>query len=214
MVRYADEAKCLKKLYSEKWYIYIIEIYFLMQFLLHRLALKATNNNLIDSITKIEFSDQSERKQNDNDEPECTYEEFKSAMSSNSPELSESNISESYMKKLYANFLKQKGKGLGAGITLAYNWADNSEDGYVYVYVAIKPQTKKNQIKSVLTSNKWKLEVDDMGTIIDGDLFEKIVPDESWWSIESAGVLCMALQKSVTSGELWTVSVLDMYHVY
>ncbi len=171
------------------------------------MALNETNYCIIDAIMHVESGDKTyEKHQGNEDESHCSYEEFKKAMSSCAPQLSAADISESYMEKMYAGFLKQKGKGVGAAMTSNYNWTDSLEDGFVYVYVAIKPCTKKQEINSELSSSHWKLEVDNMGVVIDGNLSDGVLPDESYWSIESPGVLCMALRKKSASEKLWTVS--------
>eukprot|EP00794_Sanderia_malayensis_P019792 gene19792-21732_t len=169
-----------------------------------RLALKESNECIIDAIDRIASGSAPREEKKQEDGGMCSYEEFKKAMSSCAPELSAADISESYMEKLYAGFLKQKGKGVGAAMTATYNWTDSVEDGFVYVYVAVKPCTKKQGVKSQLNASHWKLEVDGMGVIIDGDLSEYVLVDESYWSIESSGVLCMALRKKDSSERLMT----------
>ena len=170
-----------------------------------RNALESKNGSLIDAVLQLQFGDQNIGPMKE-DPATCTYEEFKQAMKSCAPEVGNAGISEDYMKKMYNNFLRQKGKGIGAAMTSKYNWLDNEEDGLVEVYVAVKPNIHKSHIKSQLTMQRWKLEVEGMGILIDGDLNENVVPDESWWAIESPGVLCMSLKKGISYGELWNVS--------
>ena len=130
------------------------------------------------------------------DEIKCTFDEFKSALRASGNYVG----NESYLKKMYENFIK----GDGCGTTLFYNWSDDINEGVVTVYVLIPSTARKNSIKSLLTRTHWTLVVDGK-ELINGDLHGGVKVDESFWSIESAGLFCMTMEK-ITSAELWPVS--------
>ena len=172
-------------------------------------ALAETKDCLIDAIVSLNFGSDTQPKTNSNEDrsPSYTFEEFKDAMVTCMPELSNAELPEEYVRKMYANFLEQGEKEAGAAMTSRYNWVDNQEDGFVYVYVAISPTVQKNDIKNTLTYKSWELEVLGEDLLVKGDLYNAVIPDESWWSIESPGVLCMALQKGGSNAVLWPVSL-------
>lgn len=155
---------------------------------------------------QINFGSQPQ-KSKEIDTPQCSFEEFKLITKSLYPEESSQDVSDEYMRKMYESFLLSKGKSVGAAITSKYSWTDNVDDGFIEVNVAIKMRTRKENIKSELLPKHWHLEIDGMGILIDGDLHESIIVSESWWTIESHGVLTIYLKKGATHGQLWTVSV-------
>ena len=138
---------------------------------------------------------------------ECTFEEFKKATESCAPEVVWDEISEDYLKKMYECFKNNKNRNAGAAMTPNYSWSDNAEDGLVEVNVALKSNVHKENVKSMLTTIHWRLEVEGMGMLIDGDLYESVVTSESLWAIESPGVLTMYLKKAKTCGQVWMVRV-------
>ena len=149
---------------------------------------------VFDDVDSDEVSPESSVKDKDG---KCTYEEFKKAMEStnNIPQ----NSSDAYLVKLYENFLKQNH---GQGTTLEYNWLED-ENGIVLVYVPIPTTASKNAIKSFLTNTAWSLVVEGKD-IISGSLHAPVKQDESFWSIDEPGLLCMSLQKVYTD-ETWPV---------
>ncbi|XP_057315834.1 tubulin--tyrosine ligase-like protein 12 [Hydractinia symbiolongicarpus] len=164
------------------------------------------NNNNMDMITASmilldeELKEKvtiKENRQPPNDE-KCSFEEFKAALQAteNLPE----NVNESYLSKMYDNFLKH---GEGCGTTPFYNWSDDGD--IITVYVTIPATAKKRAIKSTLTTKHWTLVVENK-QLIDGALFTSVKSDDSYWSIESPGVLCMTLEKVLTN-DVWPVLI-------
>uniref|UniRef100_A0A7M5XA26 CS domain-containing protein n=2 Tax=Clytia hemisphaerica TaxID=252671 RepID=A0A7M5XA26_9CNID len=123
-----------------------------------------------------------------------TFEEFVSGLKTTGsmPE----NASEGFLRKMYDNFSRDKE---GSASTLNYNWED--ENDIVSVYIPIPLTAKKNNIKSALTTNTWKLFVDGK-EMLNGELFARVKADDSYWAIEQPGVLCMTLEKVLTD-ETW-----------
>lgn len=155
---------------------------------------------------KVRFGENSKSKEGIEEE-ECSFEEFKLAMESCVPEGSCQDVSENYLRKMYENFRASKNKSAGAAMTSNYSWTDNSDDGFIEVNVAISKKIHADQIKSILRPKHWHLEITGKDTLIDGDLHESVIVDESWWTIESEGVLTMYMKKGKEHGELWTVSI-------
>lgn len=149
---------------------------------------------VLDDVDPDEVSSEKNVKEKDE---KCTFEEFKKAMEStnNIPQ----NSSDAYLMKLYENFLKQDH---GQGTTLKYNWLED-ENGIVSVYLPIPITASKKEIKSILTNTAWSLEVEGKD-IISGSLHAPVKQDESFWSIDEPGLLCMSLQK-VNTDETWPV---------
>ena len=139
---------------------------------------------------------------------ECSFEEFKLALKSCLHNQSLCDVSEEYLKKMYESFKKTEVHNSGAAITAEYSWSDNIVDGFIEISVAIRNTTHKYDIKSVLTANHWHLEVEDMGVLVSGDFAHRINPEESFWTIETPGVLSMYLRKGDINQQNWTVGIL------
>jgi len=124
----------------------------------------------------------------------CTFEEFKEELQYSGH--TSGNENDAYMEKMYNNFLLG---AQGHGNTLHYNWSDDGDT--LTVFVSIPTTAHKQAISSTLTINSWKLVVNGV-QLVKGDFYAPIKADESYWNIESPGVLCMTLEKvSVTN--LW-----------
>ena len=166
-------------------------------------ALKEYNGQVVESATKCldKETPDLQNKQTES-KKDITFEEFVSGLKStgNMPE----NATETFLRKMYEGFHRNK---VGSGSTLAYNWEDESDT--VSVYVPIPATAKKNAIKSTLTRTTWKLTVDGK-EIIDGQLNAAVKADDSYWAIESAGMLCMTLEK-VLPDATWEVNILFYY---
>ena len=128
-----------------------------------------------------------------------SFEEFVSGLKStgNMPE----NATEAFLRKMYDGFHQDK---VGSGSTHTYNWED--ENDVVSVYVPIPITAKKKTIQSTLTTTAWKLVVDGK-EIINGKLFAAVKAEDSYWAIESPGMLCMTFEK-VLSDKTWHVSII------
>ena len=74
-----------------------------------------------------------------------------------------------------------------------------------YLLLLCLVSTKKQSVKSTLTVKSWKLVVGDQ-ELINGPLWQTVKPDESFWAIESPGVLSMTLEK-VCGQNLWPVKL-------
>ena len=137
---------------------------------------------------------------NDNskkDEPKCSFEEFVDALKAagNFPD----GANDEYLKKMYEHFLID---GEGSATTSKYNWSDDGD--IVTIYVTIPITAKKQTIKSTLSTHHWKLVV--LGQeLVNGQLHGSVKAEDSYWSIESPGLLCMTLEK--VDKAVWSVSL-------
>ena len=127
---------------------------------------------------------------------DISYEDFVAGLKAtgNMPE----NANEDFLRKMYENFKKDQ---KGCGTTLVYNWQD--EGDIITIYVPIPIGVHKRAIKSNLSSSKWELVVNDK-ELINDELFHAVKADDSYWSIEKPGLLCMTLEK-VLATETWEV---------
>lgn len=137
-------------------------------------------------------------KDTSSEDKKISFEEFVAGLNAtgNMPE----NANESFLRKMYDNFSKDKD---GCGTTMTYNWQD--ENDTVAVYIPIPVTANKKSIKSTLTRKSWELLVNDK-EVLNGELFAAIKVDESYWSIESPGVFCMTLDKVLVGEDhIWQV---------
>ena len=79
-----------------------------------------------------------------------------------------------------------------------YKWREE-EEGVVCVYISVPPDTKKKDIKSVITSRRWAFAVKNV-TVIEGEFFGRVVPEECYWTM---GDGCVSVSVQRVEGEEW-----------
>ena len=177
-----------------------------------RSALKEHKGSVLDAIMEVIVGDAPKESSKDN--IECTFQEFKLAVKSCEDGIYLYDVSDEYLKRMYESFKRVNGQNIGSAMTSNYSWLDNEDSGFIEVHIAIKSNTHKQDIKSILKTNHWHLEINGMGVLIDGDFTDSVVTDESFWAIESPGILTMYLRKGRTMKRLWIVGISHFYHIF
>ena len=179
-----------------------------------RKALEETKNDLLEALCCISYEDYDRTRSSKADgEPEqpLTYEEFRSGfLQAVGPER-QGYLSEEYIRKMYERYVRDKlenpeSTGLGIGQTAHYRWSEE-EDVSITVYISIPANAKKRDIVNHLTPKKWTFGIKGKEAIIDGYFHDTVSSSESFWTIDSPGVVQMTLQKPEHEDTvMWPVS--------
>ena len=167
-----------------------------------RKSLEENNNDLLESLCVLNHEDYKNNKAPAGfpEEPQqqpLTFEEFKMGFLQTVGAEREGYLSEEYIKKMYDRYLREK-EGyvesvLGRGQTAHYSWTEE-EDNTICVHVAIPARTKKKDLVNKLTSKKWTFGIKGKEPIVDGYFHDTISPSDSFWTIDSPGIVQMQLE--------------------
>ena len=80
-----------------------------------------------------------------------------------------------------------------------YKWKEE-EEGAIAVSIPLPPNTKKTEVKSEMTSRRWRFAVKG-SVLLEGEFCGRVVPDECFWTVEG-GCVSVSVQsvESVESG--------------
>ncbi|XP_065195445.1 tubulin--tyrosine ligase-like protein 12 [Sycon ciliatum] len=138
---------------------------------------------------------------------DVSFAEFKQALDG----TEQASASEDVLQGLYKEFCRRRkanhehDRGDVEHITTKYSWTQENEDhpgsgdeGTITVRIPVPKETKKADIASKLSRQRWTFALKGSNPVFDGALFAACIPDESYWTLgkdEDIGVVTMTLQK-------------------
>ncbi|KAK3752261.1 hypothetical protein QZH41_018659 [Actinostola sp. cb2023] len=186
-------------------------------------CLDKSNNDLIQAVVHAEGGDTEDMPNLNLDELEekkvLTFEEFKDGFTASVDEENRKSLSEEFLQKMYKKYLKDSEETktevrYGEGTTPMYSWHETDEgDGSITVLVSVPSDTTKSSIASKVSPSRWTLGIKGSQTIIDGEFYSRIQPDECFWTFDGPGVIQMTLQKTDPSQGLWPFLIKEEVHL-
>ena len=165
-----------------------------------RRALADSNYDLTPAIVTAEdLTDADCEETETKSEPEISFDEFKHGMMTMTNLAT--TIPDGDLKYLYEDYLKKKTLAPveddnGVVHCGSYSWTDNYTEESIIVTVPLPAGTRKKDIISKIHPRHWTVGVRGSKPIIDRDLTSIVVPDESFWTLDSSEGISMAFQKA------------------
>ena len=167
-----------------------------------RKALTETGYDLVGAILHAtDLSEEDVIAQRGGKAPSLTVEEFKRGLERLRGDEGGGELSEAQVQEMYGDWRDRK---LREPVRDSEDWVQcgryrwkEEEDGVVAVSVPVPPDTRKKDIKSVITSQRWTFVVKG-GAVIEGEFWGRVVPDECFWTVEGG---CVSVSVQTVGGE-------------
>ena len=140
----------------------------------------------------------------EHDSPSLSQEEFRrglSDLSSRGGEIPEGELTAMYEDWKYGKLREPERDKTDWVQCGRYKWKEE-EEGTINVMISVPANTSKRNIKSEMTSRHWRLSVKGERelVVIDGDFLGRVVPDESFWTLDGT---CVSVSVQSVKDEKW-----------
>ena len=163
-------------------------------------ALEALSDSGYDLIAAIALAREAERQtgKRRREHPTLSMQEFRKGLDAVGGEKATADLPEGQIQAMYEDWKCRKSReptkdGDGWTHCGAYSWQE-SDEGVISVSIPLPPATNKKSIVSDITSKRWRFGVRGERLVIDGEFFGRVVPDESFWTVEG-GCVSVSVQK-------------------